>query len=332
MHRRYKLETQKTTLAFPQIQKRRVSHITVARSERATARDADFFHMPGSRDELIKAFEAFDCDGSGALSATELVAILTRPGGAAPMSVEAAQDLIKMVDANGDGELQLAEFLDLMATPGALTMLPAPPTSAEDRKKAFDTETATVKKSSPVKKLFERVHAHDAELTALNLNVQENDNMVNMEWRMWPDTRKAAALALLAGNPVITKLNLAGCSLNDTAASALAACLGAGSKVEVLNLERNGLTEVGLKPIIAAFESNETLKELKLTGQSQNLSSVVEVALAELLDSGKCSTLVKIGPPMRNPNERRRVEAALSRNMDLQRKKRKEAAAQQAAQ
>ena len=227
--------------------------------------------------------------------------------------------------------LQLAEFLDLMATPGALTLLPPPPASATERKAAFDVETATVKRSSPVKKLFERVAGRDPELTTLSLNVQEDDNMLNMEWRMWPDTRKSAALALLAGNQAITSLNLAGCSLNDTEARALALALGADSKVEVLNLERNALTEVGLKVIVSALEHNVVLRELKLTGQSQPISSSIEVALAELLDSGKCSKLVKIGPPMRNPNERRRVEAALSRNMDLQRKKRKEAAAAEAA-
>ena len=57
--------------------------------------------MPGSRDELIKAFEAFDVDGSGTLSANELIGILCRPGGASTMSTADAQELIASVDANG---------------------------------------------------------------------------------------------------------------------------------------------------------------------------------------------------------------------------------------
>ena len=282
--------------------------------------------MPG-RDELIKAFEAFDVDGSGALSADELIKILSRPSGAAPMSLQDAKELIAIVDKNGDGELQLEEFIDLMATPGTLTLLPAPPSGAAERQAAFEAETATVKKSSPVKALFLRVAAHDPSLTSCNLNMSESDNAINMEFRLWPDTRKAAALALLSGSPVIKELNLAGCQMNDTEARALGAALGADSKIEVLNLERNSLTEVGLKAIVEALSANLVLRELKLTNQSTPISTAVEVALAELLDGGKCSTLVKIGPPMRNPNERRRVEAALSRNMDLQRQKRKEAAA-----
>ena len=282
--------------------------------------------MPG-RDELVKAFEAFDADGSGTLSADELIKILSRPSSAAPMSIEDAKQLIAMVDKNGDGVLQLEEFVDLMATPGTLTLLPPPPAGAADRMAAFEAETQTTKKSSPVKALFLKVAAHDPAITKLSLNMSETDNAINMEFRLWPDVRKSAALALLSGSPVITQLNLAGCNLNDTVARALAADLGADSKIEVLVLERNALTEVGLKAIVEALADNTTLRELKLEAQATPITTAVEVALAELLDSGKCSTLVKLGPPMRNPNEKRRVEAALSRNMDLQRQKRKAAAA-----
>ena len=74
-----------------------------------------------------------------------------------------------------------------------------------------------------------------------------------MEFRIWPDTRKAAGLALIRSSPVITSLNLAGCSLNDNEARALASVLGADSKIETLNLERNQLTEVGLKAIVEAL-------------------------------------------------------------------------------
>ena len=235
------------------------------------------------------------------------------------MSVADAEALIKLVDTNGDGQLQLAEFLDLMATPGVLTLLPPPPADAEARLAAFEAETQVVKTSSPVLKEFKKVAAHDPSLTSLALSMSETDNALNMEFRMWPDMRKAAALALISGSPVITSLNLAGCSLNDHQARALAAALGADSKIETLNLERNQLTEPGLKEIIEALSVNTSLRELKLTGQAQTITTGVEVAIAQLLDGGN-TTLLKIGPPMRNPNERRRVEAALQKNTDLKRK------------
>ena len=125
------------------------------------------------------------------------------------MSIADAEALIKLVDTNGDGQLQLAEFLDLMATPGALTLMPPPPADAEARLAAFEAETRVVKKSSPVLKEFKKVAAHDPSLTSLALSVSETDNALNMEFRMWSDTRKAAALALISGSPVITSLNLA---------------------------------------------------------------------------------------------------------------------------
>ena len=110
-----------------------------------------------------------------------------------------------------------------MAQPGTLTMLPAPVESAEERLKLFNAETAVVKKTSPVKALFEKIAQQDAELKAVRLNMGETDNAINMEFRLWPDARKAAALALVTGNAAITTLNAAGCQLNDTEARALAA-------------------------------------------------------------------------------------------------------------
>ena len=121
---------------------------------------------------------------------------------------------------------------------------------------------------------------------------------------------------------MITKVNLSGCKLNDSEASALASALGADSKVEVLNLERNSFTEPGLLAIVSALSANTSLRELRLTGQSTPITTPVEVAFAELLDSGGASSLVKFSPAMRNPNEKRRVDAALSRNMDAARKRR----------
>lgn len=275
--------------------------------------------MP-TAEELSSAFAAFDRDSSGTLSAAELIDILTRSSGGAPLAEGEAIALIESVDINGDGELSLEEFCTLMATPGTLTLLPPPAEAEAERLAAFDEATRTVKKSSPVLAIFKQVAARDAALTELSLSAAAQSE-VNMEFSMWPDRRKAAGLALLCGSPVITRINLAGTNLNDTCARALASALGASSAaVEILNLERNNLTEVGLLEIVSALKRNGTLRELRLTGQT--ISTAVELAFAELLDSGALPTLTKLSPAMRNPNERRRVEAALSRNMDLLRKKR----------
>jgi len=63
---------------------------------------------------LKDSFAAFDTDGSGCLDHDEVLSILTRVGGGNPMSKDDAEDFIKMFDVNGDGKMQLAEFIDAM--------------------------------------------------------------------------------------------------------------------------------------------------------------------------------------------------------------------------
>ena len=52
---------------------------------------------------IADAFKVFDKDGSGALSVEELQAVLTRPGGGAPLSLEEVAAIVEEFDANGDG-------------------------------------------------------------------------------------------------------------------------------------------------------------------------------------------------------------------------------------
>ena len=68
---------------------------------------------------LKAAFKLFDTDGSGTLSASELLRILTRPGQSA-LTLADAEEVIKKVDVNGDGELDVEEFVTLMTNPGEL--------------------------------------------------------------------------------------------------------------------------------------------------------------------------------------------------------------------
>ena len=60
---------------------------------------------------LRRAFSTFDQDQSGTLTASEMMGILTRSGGGKPMSRNDAQKLIDAFDVNGDGMLNLEEFV-----------------------------------------------------------------------------------------------------------------------------------------------------------------------------------------------------------------------------
>lgn len=64
------------------------------------------------REKLRKAFKTFDTDGSNTLSRDELKMIFTRPGGGEPLSDDVAEALIEEFDKNGDGQLDMEEFID----------------------------------------------------------------------------------------------------------------------------------------------------------------------------------------------------------------------------
>ena len=69
------------------------------------------------REELRAAFAVFDEDGSGKLSAEELVGVLTRPGGGQPVDEAEARAFVAKHDRNGDGELDLDEFVVAVLRP-----------------------------------------------------------------------------------------------------------------------------------------------------------------------------------------------------------------------
>jgi calcium-dependent protein kinase len=62
-----------------------------------------------SEEKLRAAFNMFDKDGSGIISADEIREVLCF-GGANSLSAEAVDAIIKQVDENGDGEIQFDEF------------------------------------------------------------------------------------------------------------------------------------------------------------------------------------------------------------------------------
>ena len=67
-----------------------------------------------SEERIRQAFETFDEDGSGAISASELRQVLTKPGMAnSLLSMEEVQSIIERFDEDKDGELQFDEFAAL---------------------------------------------------------------------------------------------------------------------------------------------------------------------------------------------------------------------------
>lgn len=64
-----------------------------------------------TNEKLQSAFKMFDRDGSGLISADEIKDVL---GFGKTLSEEAVNEIIKQVDANGDGEISFEEFAAMM--------------------------------------------------------------------------------------------------------------------------------------------------------------------------------------------------------------------------
>lgn len=83
----------------------------------------------GFREKLIDDFKAYDTDGNGSLSVDELKEILMRPVGHSGFNVNDADEFVQLFDKNGDGVIDLHEFIEAMeeifpedATPAKLTV------------------------------------------------------------------------------------------------------------------------------------------------------------------------------------------------------------------
>ena len=68
-----------------------------------------------SREKLEAAFKAFDLDNSGTISADELKTVLGRFHS---YDDSIWQEIIKEVDTNGDGVIDLREFTEMMLKVG----------------------------------------------------------------------------------------------------------------------------------------------------------------------------------------------------------------------
>jgi len=93
--------------------------LCVFKLPRAAAAEQSQALAPGASEELRKAFAMFDADGNGHIEAEELFRILVR--GDSGLSMEIAESIVIEFDENGDGRLDVAEFIEaMMARAGAV--------------------------------------------------------------------------------------------------------------------------------------------------------------------------------------------------------------------
>ena len=184
-------------------------------------------------------------------------------------------------------------------------------TAQESLLAAFRASASSIKTGSPLKELFVRVGENDAAVTELSLS----EGSLNTEMVNWLPARQDAALWLLKHNAYCARVDVNGCKLGDSSAFVLAEVCRASRSLTWLSAERNDLREAGLIALAKALSAPDcALRELRIMHQSRQIPTSVEEALVDSLT--KNTTLLKLGLVVRNDVPRRRIEAALARNVD----------------
>ncbi|XP_023607410.1 tropomodulin-3 isoform X3 [Myotis lucifugus] len=103
---------------------------------------------------------------------------------------------------------------------------------------------------------------------------------------------------------------------------AFADMLKVNKNLKSLNMESNFITGAGILALIDALRDNETLTELKIDNQRQQLGTAVELEMAKMLEEN--TNILKFGYRFTQQGPRTRAANAITKNNDLVRKKRVE--------
>ncbi|KAM6180871.1 tropomodulin-2 isoform 2-T2 [Erethizon dorsatum] len=103
---------------------------------------------------------------------------------------------------------------------------------------------------------------------------------------------------------------------------AFADMLKVNKTLKSLNIESNFITGSGILALVEALRENDSLTEIKIDNQRQQLGTAVEMEIAQMLEEN--SRILKFGYQFTKQGPRTRVAAAITKNNDLVRKKRVE--------
>nr|XP_033775676.1 tropomodulin-2-like [Geotrypetes seraphini]XP_033775677.1 tropomodulin-2-like [Geotrypetes seraphini] len=163
-----------------------------------------------------------------------------------------------------------------------------------------------------VEESLQRIKANDPSLLEVNLN-----NIKNIPIPTLKEFAKA-----LETNIHVKKFSLAATRSNDPIAVALADMLKVNKTLKSLNVETNFITGGGILALVETLKENETLTEVKIANQRQQLGTAVEMEIANMLEMN--SAILKFGYQFTQQGPRTRAEASITKNNDLVRQRRVE--------
>ncbi|XP_076025695.1 tropomodulin-2 [Genypterus blacodes] len=163
-----------------------------------------------------------------------------------------------------------------------------------------------------VEETLQRIRSNDSSLTEVNLN-----NIKNIPIPTLKDLAKA-----MEKNSHVKKFSLAATRSNDPVAVVFGEMLRENKALQSLNLESNFITGVGVQALVDALKDNDSLIEIKIDNQRQQLGTTVEMEIAKMLEENK--SIIKFGYHFTQQGPRSRAAAAITKNNDLVRRRRVE--------
>ncbi|XP_069480921.1 tropomodulin-2-like [Ambystoma mexicanum] len=163
-----------------------------------------------------------------------------------------------------------------------------------------------------VEETLQLIKANDPSVQEVNLN-----NIKNIPIPTLIEFAKA-----LETNTHVTKLSLAATRSNDPVAIAFAEMLKVNKCLKSFNVETNFITGAGILALVEALKKNQTLTEIKIANQRQQLGTAVEMEIAQMLEEN--SVILKFGYQFSQQGPRTRAAASITKNNDLVRKRRVE--------
>ncbi|KAK9958486.1 hypothetical protein ABG768_010602 [Culter alburnus] len=163
-----------------------------------------------------------------------------------------------------------------------------------------------------VEETLQRIKSNDSSLTEVNLN-----NIKNIPIPTLKEFAKA-----MERNTHVKKFSLAATRSNDPVAVAFSDMLRENKTLRSLNLESNFITGAGVQALVEALRDNDTLSEIKIDNQRQQLGTSAEMEIAKMLEQN--TSIVKFGYQFTQQGPRSRAAAAITKNNDLVRQRRVE--------
>lgn len=239
--------------------------------------------------------------------------------------IETRQEEVTTLDPELEEALSSAtdtELCDLAAILGVHTLVTSSQTYDGTGSKEGYNNVIKGEKMNPVfdeppnptnvEETLQRVKSNDSSLTEVNLN-----NIKNIPIPTLKDLAKA-----MEKNTHVKKFSMAATRSNDPVAVAFSDMLRENKTLRSLNLESNFITGAGVQALVEALRDNDTITEIKIDNQRQQLGTTVEMEIAKMLEEN--NSIVKFGYHFAHQGPRSRAAAAITKNNDLVRRKRVE--------